>query len=244
MSTDYICLFVVTTELSCCITCYFHIRRFGEIGDVFLPKVVSVLLCECKTKWLAAAPYSYIYIPITFVLTSCPLTSQHYTGEPRGFSFVRFIKKDDAENALNDMNSKEFQGRELRIQFARQPRPNNPRQHFMERERQMGYGGGGGGGGYNRGYRGSGSGNDNRGYGGGGYRGEGGRHGGGYNEDRYDRGGGGHDRYAGRYNDDRHYDRGGRDSYDGGGKARYDERSYRGREGGRERTDDRHMTSR
>ncbi len=130
---------------------------------------------------------------------------------------------------MSDMNGKEFQGRELRIQFARQPRPNNPREHFMERERRMGHGGGGG---YNRGSRGSGYGNDSRGYGGGGgySRDEG--------DDRYDRGG----RHGGGSYGDR-YDRGGRDRYDGGGKARYDNRSYRGREGDRERIGDRYTTS-
>ncbi len=241
LSASLIRLLVVVPELSCYITCCFHTRRFGEVGDVFLPKVVSVLLLECKKNGgsgpllLGLACCSYIYIYIHHMHTGMTLTSQHYTGEPRGFAFVRFIKKDDADSAMNDLNGAEFQGRELRIQFARQPRPNNPREHFMERERRMG--GYGASGGSSRGDGGPGYGSGGRGYDGGGghYRDEG--------NDRYDRGG---RRGGGHYYDDR-YDRGGgggggRDRYDGGGRTRNDNRYYRGKEG-REKNDDRHMAS-
>ncbi|KAG5187775.1 hypothetical protein JKP88DRAFT_253829 [Tribonema minus] len=53
------------------------------------------------------------------------------TGDPRGFAFVRYLDNHDAEEALTAMDGKELDGRTLRIQFAMQRRPDNPREYFM-----------------------------------------------------------------------------------------------------------------
>jgi len=41
------------------------------------------------------------------------------TGDNKGFAFVRFVHKEDAEDAMDDINGRKFDGRELRIQFAK-----------------------------------------------------------------------------------------------------------------------------
>ncbi|KUF77863.1 Serine/arginine-rich splicing factor 2 [Phytophthora nicotianae] len=48
------------------------------------------------------------------------------SNESRGFAFVRFMEKRDAEDAIDGMEGQEFQGRDLRVQFAKQRRPDNP----------------------------------------------------------------------------------------------------------------------
>lgn len=65
-----------------------------------------------------------------------------YTKESRGFAFVRFYDKRDAEDAMDAMDGALLDGRELRVQMARYGRP--PDSHY-------GGGGGGGGGGGRRG---------------------------------------------------------------------------------------------
>lgn len=52
------------------------------------------------------------------------------TNESRGFAFVRFMQKRDAEDAIEAMEGKDFQGRDLRVQFAKQRRPDNPREFY------------------------------------------------------------------------------------------------------------------
>merc|ERR1719513_306370 len=75
------------------------------------------------------------------------------SGRPRGFAFVRFVHKRDAEDAMDDLNGRQFDGRELRVSIDEgRPRGGG----------RGGYGGGGRGGG-----RGYGGGRDDRGYGGG-----------------------------------------------------------------------------
>ncbi|KAJ0058642.1 hypothetical protein NL108_018596 [Boleophthalmus pectinirostris] len=63
-----------------------------------------------------------------------------YTKESRGFAFVRFHDKRDAEDAMDAMDGALLDGRELRVQMARYGRPPDAY-----------YGGGGGGGGGRRG---------------------------------------------------------------------------------------------
>lgn len=65
-----------------------------------------------------------------------------HTRESRGFAFVRFYDKRDAEDALEAMDGRMLDGRELRVQMARYGRPNSPnRRSGGGRDR---YGGGGG----------------------------------------------------------------------------------------------------
>ena len=78
------------------------------------------------------------------------------TGRSRGFGFVEMAAKEDGERAIAELDGKEFEGRQLKVNEAK------PRE---DRSGGGGYGGGnrGGGGGYGGGNRGGGGG----GYGGG-----------------------------------------------------------------------------
>uniref|UniRef100_A0A336M980 Serine/arginine-rich splicing factor 2 n=1 Tax=Culicoides sonorensis TaxID=179676 RepID=A0A336M980_CULSO len=49
-----------------------------------------------------------------------------HTRESRGFAFVRFYDKRDAEDALEAMDGRMLDGRELRVQMARYGRPTSP----------------------------------------------------------------------------------------------------------------------
>jgi len=82
-------------------------------------------------------------------VTEVKLVTERDTGRPRGFGFVEMANSEDADNAIRDLNGRDFGGRTLTVNEAR--------------ERSSGGGGGGfGGGGYG-------------GAGGGGGRGRGGR---------------------------------------------------------------------
>ncbi|XP_041364984.1 serine/arginine-rich splicing factor 2-like isoform X2 [Gigantopelta aegis] len=50
-----------------------------------------------------------------------------FTRESRGFAFVRFYDKRDAEDAMDSMDGAIFDGRELRVQTARYGRPDTRR---------------------------------------------------------------------------------------------------------------------
>ncbi|XP_011185752.1 serine/arginine-rich splicing factor 2 [Zeugodacus cucurbitae] len=63
-----------------------------------------------------------------------------YTRESRGFAFVRFYDKHDAEDALEAMDGRMLDGRELRVQMARYGRPTSPTRRTNNNRR----GGGGG----------------------------------------------------------------------------------------------------
>lgn len=95
-------------------------------------------------------------------VVSVSLPNDRDTGRPRGFGFVE-MENEAADNAIRNLDGKEFSGRSLRVNEAR------------ESERGGGGGGrGGGGGGYGGGGGGYGGGGGGRGGGGGGYGGGGG----------------------------------------------------------------------
>ncbi|CAA7388672.1 unnamed protein product [Spirodela intermedia] len=50
------------------------------------------------------------------------LPKNYYTGEPRGFGFVKFRNPEDAAEAKQQMNHKVIGGREIRIVFAEENR--------------------------------------------------------------------------------------------------------------------------
>ena len=74
------------------------------------------------------------------------------TGRSRGFGFVEMASKDEAENAIAQLNGKEVNGRELKVNEAK------PREDRGGRGNGGGggRGGSGGGGGYGQGYGGGG----------------------------------------------------------------------------------------
>jgi RNA recognition motif-containing protein len=91
-------------------------------------------------------------------VTDAKLVMDRDTGRPRGFGFVEMSTDAEAQNAINALNGREFQGRALTVNEAQ--------------ERTGGGGGGGrGGGGFGGGGGGGGRGG---GFGGGGGRGGGG----------------------------------------------------------------------
>jgi splicing factor, arginine/serine-rich 2 len=59
------------------------------------------------------------------------LPRNYSTNEPRGFAFVRFVNREDGEDALRSMDGKLFDGRELRIQEAKERRAENPKEHMV-----------------------------------------------------------------------------------------------------------------
>jgi len=92
---------------------------------------------------------------------SANLIEDRETGRSRGFAFVEMSSKEEGERAIAELNGKEFDGRELKINEAK-PRENSGGGGGG----RGGYGGGGGGrGGYGGGGGGRGG---NRGGGGGG----------------------------------------------------------------------------
>ena len=81
-------------------------------------------------------------------VTSAKVINDRDTGRSRGFAFVEMSGKEEALNAINNLNNSNFQGKTISVSEAR-PRTDRPA----------------GGGGFNRG----GGGGGNRGGGGGGY---------------------------------------------------------------------------
>lgn len=110
-------------------------------------------------------------------VASVRILTDRETGRSRGFGFVEMATPEDAQKAIEALHGKDFMGRALTVNEAREQAP---------RTGGGGFGGGGGGG------RGGG-----RGFGGGGGGGGGGGRGdrGGRDRDRGDRGGGGGDRW-------------------------------------------------
>ncbi len=69
-------------------------------------------------------------------VTEVKIITDRDTGRPRGFAFVEMGSQADADGAVNALNGREFGGRALTINEAREQAP----------RRSGGFGGGGGGG--------------------------------------------------------------------------------------------------
>ena len=60
-------------------------------------------------------------------VSSVNMVMDKFTGKSRGFAFVEFTSKEDAERAVEMFNNQEFQGRNLTVNVAR-PREERPPQ--------------------------------------------------------------------------------------------------------------------
>jgi cold-inducible RNA-binding protein len=69
-------------------------------------------------------------------VTEVKIITDRDTGRPRGFAFVEMGSQSDADAAVNTLNGREFGGRALTVNEAREQAP----------RRSGGFGGGGGGG--------------------------------------------------------------------------------------------------
>lgn len=59
-------------------------------------------------------------------VTSVKIISDKFTGKPRGFAFVEMASDDEAQKAIAELNGKEVEGRNLKVNEAR-PREERPR---------------------------------------------------------------------------------------------------------------------
>jgi len=55
------------------------------------------------------------------------IPKDYRTKESRGFGFVRFYSKNDAEDAIDALDGRKYDGRELSVQYARYDRPDERR---------------------------------------------------------------------------------------------------------------------
>jgi cold-inducible RNA-binding protein len=70
-------------------------------------------------------------------VSTITLIKDRFSGESRGFGFIEMPNADEAQNAINDLNGKDFQGRTLTVNEAK------PRTEFRGGGGNRGGGGGG-----------------------------------------------------------------------------------------------------
>lgn len=89
-------------------------------------------------------------------ISEAVVISDKYSGRSKGFGFVTFANDEDAKKAIAEMNDKEVQGRQLKVNEAQPMDPNRPKRSFGGSRggfgggRDRGFGGGGGFGGGRR----------------------------------------------------------------------------------------------
>jgi RNA recognition motif-containing protein len=83
-------------------------------------------------------------------VSSAKIIMDKFTGRSKGFGFIEMPNDEEAQNAINDLNESELDGRNIVVKKA-EPRENN-RGGSNRRGGGGGYGGGGYGGGGGGGY--------------------------------------------------------------------------------------------
>lgn len=87
-------------------------------------------------------------------ITEATVIKDKFSGRSKGFGFVTFASKENADKAVAEMNEKEMEGRQLKVNEAKPmdpDAPRRPRRDFGGRGGDRGGFGGGGFGGGNRG---------------------------------------------------------------------------------------------
>ena len=88
-------------------------------------------------------------------VTSAKIIMDKFTGRSKGFGFIEMPNDEEGQNAINDLNESDLDGRNIVVKKA-EPRENNRGGGGGSNRRGGGgggYGGGGGGGGYGGGNR-------------------------------------------------------------------------------------------
>jgi RNA recognition motif-containing protein len=104
-------------------------------------------------------------------VTDAKIVTDRETGRPRGFGFVEMSTEDEARKAIEEMNGRDVQGRQVAVKEAEDRRGGGGGGGGGRGGGGYGGGGGGYGGGGGGGYGGGGGGRGGRGGGGGGGRG-------------------------------------------------------------------------
>jgi RNA recognition motif-containing protein len=60
-------------------------------------------------------------------VTSANLITDRMTGRSKGFAFVEMADDDAAQQAIDELNGKEVDGRAIKVEAARPPRPRRQR---------------------------------------------------------------------------------------------------------------------
>ncbi len=63
-----------------------------------------------------------------------------YSGRSKGFGFVTFSSDEDAKKAISEMDGKDMQGRNLKVNEAKPMDPDRPRRSFGDGNRDRGRG--------------------------------------------------------------------------------------------------------
>ncbi|MFZ8932934.1 MAG: RNA recognition motif domain-containing protein [Bacteriovoracaceae bacterium] len=63
-------------------------------------------------------------------VSSARIITDRETGRSRGFGFVEMSNNDEAQAAIDSLDGKEFGGRNLRINFAKERTERPPRRNF------------------------------------------------------------------------------------------------------------------
>ena len=70
-------------------------------------------------------------------ISEANIIKDKYSGRSKGFGFVTFVEKADAEKAISEVNDKEIQGRALKVNEARPLDPNGPPRRSFSRRRDF-----------------------------------------------------------------------------------------------------------